>query len=186
MSSDNAVKQNVHNGVCFAQCLRGRAHPDFASRWTGVVSHRGLGSGEAGVRRRCGRCYVEVNGKRNPSLEAVNSSLRWGRVGLGSFDETGDFRNIRMHRLKPAAGGDRTAVARAILARRRVATEVACTKNGTGKTVGGYRAATETRLKSRLASSARPGTGDKIAGVTRPRAGLWLGGGRGRRGSNTN
>jgi hypothetical protein len=43
-----------------------------------------------------GRCYVEVNGKRNPSLEAVDLSLRWGRVGLGSFDETGDFRNVRV------------------------------------------------------------------------------------------
>ena len=43
-----------------------------------------------------GRCYVEVNGKRNPSLEAVDLSLRWGRVGLGSFDETGEFRNLRI------------------------------------------------------------------------------------------
>lgn len=43
-----------------------------------------------------GRCYVEVNGKRNPSLEAVDLSLRWGRVGLGSFDETGDFRNVKV------------------------------------------------------------------------------------------
>jgi hypothetical protein len=37
-----------------------------------------------------------VNGKRNPSLEAVDLSLRHGRVGLGSFDETGDFRNVKI------------------------------------------------------------------------------------------
>jgi hypothetical protein len=43
-----------------------------------------------------GRCYVEVNGKRNPSLETVDLSLRWGRVGLGSFDETGNFRNVKI------------------------------------------------------------------------------------------
>ena len=52
-----------------------------------------------------GRCYVEVNGKRNPSLEAVDLSLRFGRVGLGSFDETGDFRRVRI------SGEPRTAAA---------------------------------------------------------------------------
>jgi hypothetical protein len=43
-----------------------------------------------------GRCYVEVNGKSNPSLEAYDLSLRHGRVGFGSFDETGDFRKVRI------------------------------------------------------------------------------------------
>jgi hypothetical protein len=43
-----------------------------------------------------GHCYVEVRGKRNPSLDAVDLSLRWGRVGLGSFDETGSFRNVKI------------------------------------------------------------------------------------------
>lgn len=43
-----------------------------------------------------GRCYAEVNGKRNPSLEAVDLSLRWGKIGLGSFNETGDFRNLKI------------------------------------------------------------------------------------------
>ena len=43
-----------------------------------------------------GRRYVEVNGKRNPSIEAVDLSLRYGRVGLGSFDEMGDFRGVRI------------------------------------------------------------------------------------------
>ncbi len=43
-----------------------------------------------------GRCYVEVNGKYNPSLDAYDLSLRQGRVGFGSFDETGDFRKVRI------------------------------------------------------------------------------------------
>lgn len=51
-----------------------------------------------------GRCYVEVNGKRNPSLDAVDLSLRFGRVGLGSFDETGNFRRVRIRGLTWAAG----------------------------------------------------------------------------------
>jgi len=54
-----------------------------------------------------GKCYVEVNGKRNPSLEAADLSLRWGRVGLGSFNETGDFRNVKItgETREPAAAG---------------------------------------------------------------------------------
>ena len=43
-----------------------------------------------------GRCYVEVDGRRNPSLDAYDLSLRQGRVGFGSFDETGDFRKVRI------------------------------------------------------------------------------------------
>ena len=51
-----------------------------------------------------GHCYVEVNGKRNPSLDAVDLSLRWGRVGLGSFDEPGDFRNVKVTGARTWAG----------------------------------------------------------------------------------
>jgi hypothetical protein len=29
-------------------------------------------------------------------LSIVDKTLTWGRVGLGSFDETGEFRNIRL------------------------------------------------------------------------------------------
>ena len=94
LSSDAAEKQNVHNGMFHV----------FGGERVRISSLEGPGSlttadwipfklvfdGESG------RCYVEVNGKRNPSLEAVDLSLRWGRVGLGSFDETGDFRAIRI------------------------------------------------------------------------------------------
>lgn len=94
ISVDNAVSQNVHNGMFHI----------FGGERVRMSSLEGPGSlpvqdwtpvklvfdGEAG------RCYVEVNGKRNPSLEAADLSLRWGRVGLGSFDETGDFRNVKV------------------------------------------------------------------------------------------
>jgi hypothetical protein len=43
-----------------------------------------------------GRVSVEVNGSRNPSLEAVDLSLGAGRVGIGSFFETGWFRNAKI------------------------------------------------------------------------------------------
>jgi hypothetical protein len=94
ISVDTGASQNVHNGMFHI----------FGGERVRMSSLEGPGSlptqdwtpvklefdGETG------RCYVEVNGKRNPSLEAVDLSLRWGRVGLGSFDETGDFRNVKV------------------------------------------------------------------------------------------
>jgi len=94
ISSDDATKQNVHNGMFHVfggervrmSSLEGPA--SFTTQdWTPV---KFVWDGETG------HAYVEVNGKRNPSLDAVDLSLKWGRVGLGSFDETGDFRNVKV------------------------------------------------------------------------------------------
>jgi len=94
ISSDNAVKANVHNGMFHVfNGERVRMSPldgpaSFETQdWVPVKL---VFDGDSG------RCYVEVNGKRNPSLEAVDLSLRWGRIGLGSFNETGDFRNVKV------------------------------------------------------------------------------------------
>jgi hypothetical protein len=43
-----------------------------------------------------GGVRVEVDGAPVPALEAVDMSLGAGRIGLGSFDETGEFRNVRI------------------------------------------------------------------------------------------
>ncbi len=94
LSSDPATKVNVHNGIFHVfggervriSPLDGP--PSFDSMdWTPVKL---VFDGSTG------RCYVEVNGKRNPSLDAADLSLAWGRVGFGSFDETGDFRNVKI------------------------------------------------------------------------------------------
>jgi len=94
ISTDAAAKQPVHNGVFHVfGGERVRISPldgpaSFADQeWTPV---KFVFDGDAG------RAWVEVNGKRNPSLEAVDLSLRWGRVGLGSFNESGDFRNVKI------------------------------------------------------------------------------------------
>ena len=94
ISSDDAVKQNVHNGmfhVFSGERVRMSSldgPPSLPTDdWTPVKL---VFDGDTG------KCYVEVNGKRNASLEAVDMSLRWGRVGLGSFNETGDFRNVKI------------------------------------------------------------------------------------------
>lgn len=43
-----------------------------------------------------GRVRVLVNGKALPALEAVDLSLRQGKVGLGSFFDLGSFRRVRI------------------------------------------------------------------------------------------
>jgi hypothetical protein len=94
ISADPASKVNVHNGMFHVfggervriSSLEGP--PSLPNReWTPVKL---VFDGETG------HCFVEVNGSRNPSLEAYDLSLRYGRVGLGSFDETGSFRNVRI------------------------------------------------------------------------------------------
>ena len=94
ISSDAAAAVNVHNGmfhVFNGERVRISPLDGPASlvdpEWTPVKL---VFDGDTG------HCYVEVNGKRNPSLEAYDLSLRFGRVGLGSFDETGSFRKLKI------------------------------------------------------------------------------------------
>jgi hypothetical protein len=94
LSIDRPVKQAMHNGMFHVfggervriSSLDGPAALP-TQEWTPV---------KLAFDGDSGRCYVEVNGKSNPSLEAYDLSLRHGRVGFGSFDETGDFRNVRI------------------------------------------------------------------------------------------
>jgi len=41
-----------------------------------------------------GRFQVYVDGAATPVLQAIDTSIRAGRVGLGSFDDTGEFRDV--------------------------------------------------------------------------------------------
>ncbi len=43
-----------------------------------------------------GRVDVTVDGRENSSLQAADLSLRSGKVGLGSFFDMGQFRNVRI------------------------------------------------------------------------------------------
>jgi hypothetical protein len=91
-SSDSAEKVIVHNGVFhvyggervrISKAVGPGTLP--TTEWIKVkVVHDG----------KTGRAYAEVDGKRNPSLDAVDVSLTEGRVGLGSFFETGAFRKV--------------------------------------------------------------------------------------------
>lgn len=43
-----------------------------------------------------GRISVFFDDRPEPILQTRDKTLTWGRIGLGSFDETGEFRNVRV------------------------------------------------------------------------------------------
>lgn len=88
------VSDNVHNGIFLvnnADRVRidsGTAQPqltDFA--WHRVRVERD---------GRSGRIAVYMDGSRIPALQAIDTAIVRGRVGFGSFDDTGEFRNIKI------------------------------------------------------------------------------------------
>jgi len=92
-SVDTGTKQPVHNGVFHVyggervriSSEQGPAAFSEKGRWHHVkLTHDA----------RTGRVSVTVNDEAMPAIEAVDMSLGGGRVGIGSFDETGEFKNI--------------------------------------------------------------------------------------------
>lgn len=88
----SATSDAVHNGIFLvnnADRLRidsGMSKPqltDFA--WHRVRVER---DGQSG------RIAVYMNGSTVPALQTIDTTIIRGRVGLGSFDDTGEFRNI--------------------------------------------------------------------------------------------
>jgi hypothetical protein len=95
LSTDTAVKQVHHNGVFHVYGGERVRISDVAGppafpatkQWYHVVL---TWDGTSGL------VEVKVNGTAVPALRAVDLSLKSGKVGLGSFDETGDFRNVQI------------------------------------------------------------------------------------------
>jgi len=54
------------------------------STWHSVVERDG----------RTDRISVYVEGTKAPVLEALDTTIRCGRVGVGSFDDTGELRRV--------------------------------------------------------------------------------------------
>jgi hypothetical protein len=95
LSTDPGTKVAVHNGIFHVyggervRISSPLGPPSFPvnHRWYHVVlTHDG----------RTGTVNVDVDGKPVPSLRAVDLSLPGGKVGIGSFDETGEFKNVRI------------------------------------------------------------------------------------------
>lgn len=87
-----AVSDDVHNGIFRvnnADRMRidsGGAKPQLTDfSWHRVRVERD---------GRSGRIAVYVDGSRAPVLQAIDTTIVQGRAGVGSFDDTGEFRNI--------------------------------------------------------------------------------------------
>lgn len=101
LSVDEGTKQPVHNGIFHVYGgdrvrISGEAGPAAlpSEDWTSVKL---TWSGKTG------EVQVEVSGKKLPSFHAVDLSLTAGRLGIGSFFETAQFRNVRINGKKAVA-----------------------------------------------------------------------------------
>ncbi len=93
LSVDTAAKQPVHNGIFHVyggervriSTERGPAAFSATGRWHHVkLMHDAT----------MGTVDVLVDGQPLPALHAVDLSLGPGKIGPGSFDETGEFKNV--------------------------------------------------------------------------------------------
>lgn len=104
LSIDPATKEHVHNGIFHVyggervRISSEAGPPAFAAtnRWYHIqLIHDG----------RSGAVQVMVDGRTIPALHAIDLSLGRGRVGIGSFDETGDFKNVKIQGVASSAEG---------------------------------------------------------------------------------
>jgi hypothetical protein len=95
LSIDAGEKQPVHNGIFHVyggervRISNARGPASFAAtgRWYHVkLTHDA----------KAGSVDVTVDGQAVPALRAIDFSLGAGKVGIGSFDETGEFKNVKI------------------------------------------------------------------------------------------
>lgn len=94
LSSDTAAKQPVHNGIFHVyggdrvriSSTGGQASLPGEDWYHVKLDYDG----------KTGAVNVSVNGEPNVSLKAVDMSLGAGRIGLGSFFETAEFKNLKI------------------------------------------------------------------------------------------
>jgi hypothetical protein len=90
----SAKTDGVHNGIFIVNNADRRRidEPTSTPRLTDQAWHT------ARLERNVatGRIAVFFDDHAEPILSATDKTFEWGRVGLGSFDETGEFRNIEV------------------------------------------------------------------------------------------
>lgn len=88
----SATSDNVHNGIF----LVNNADRKRIDSVTGKPLLTDFSWRRVRVERdgRNGRIAVFIDGSRTPALQATDTTIGRGRVGVGSFDDTGEFRNI--------------------------------------------------------------------------------------------
>lgn len=95
LSIDTGAKQPVHNGIFHVyggERVRisnegGPAAFAASGRWYHVKLTHNAGTGSVGV---------TVDGRAVPALKATDASLGAGKAGIGSFDETAVFKNVKI------------------------------------------------------------------------------------------
>ena len=95
LSVDPGSKQPVHNGIFHVyggervriSSEQGPAAFSSSGRWYHVQLTHNAATGTVGVM---------VDGQAIPALDAVDRSLGPGKAGFGSFDETGEFKNVKI------------------------------------------------------------------------------------------
>jgi len=88
----SAVRDDVHNGIFLVNDAdrrridtRSEIAPLVDQDWHRVRLVRTPGTG---------RIEVYVDGRTEPIMVATDKTLAWGRVGVGSFDDTAEFRHV--------------------------------------------------------------------------------------------
>ncbi|MGH9372721.1 MAG: hypothetical protein ACRD15_14435 [Vicinamibacterales bacterium] len=90
----SAKTDPVHNGIFLVNNAdRRRIDEPTSKAWlTDQAWHRVRLERDTAT----GRIAVFFDDHDTPVLTATDKTLTWGRVGVGSFDETGEFRNIEV------------------------------------------------------------------------------------------
>jgi len=88
----SAARDDVHNGI-FLVHDADRRRIDSLSDFTPLVDqewHRARLVRTAAT----GRLEVYIDNRTEPIMVATDKTLGWGRVGVGSFDDTAEFRHV--------------------------------------------------------------------------------------------
>jgi hypothetical protein len=94
LSSDTPSEKDMHNGIFHV--WGGDRVRISSTRGPGSLPSQDWTSVRLTYDSATGRVHVTVNGQSFPSLEGVDLSLGAGKVGIGSFFETAQFRKVRI------------------------------------------------------------------------------------------
>jgi len=95
ISVDDPAKQNVHNGI-FHVFGGDRVRISPLEGGPGLLATPDWTPVKLVWDGKTGEVVVHANGKTSGAMRAVDLSLKHGRVGMGSFNETGSFRNLKV------------------------------------------------------------------------------------------
>ena len=94
LSVDAAREQPVHNGIFHV--FGGDRVRISSSEGPATLTSEEWHKVRLVYDGKAGKVEVFVNGKTSPSMQATETKLGAGKVGLGSFFDLGEFRNVRI------------------------------------------------------------------------------------------